>query len=199
MSKDNYLKIRCTDKMKSTVESKAKENNMSVTAYLEYLIRRDVDTMRTVMSDNLTKDIEDRLKVEESCYLSSNKEWWLFTDMNVFNKISKEYNFNEKTENRDKIYTHSVEECLEIICEDMTETFFGKQIQFSDFIESAMEVIEDEPEKLYCNGWDKIFINYIKVGIITIIANDIEDELKRLNSAGYDIEIIKQNIDRVYQ
>ena len=80
----------------------------------------------------------------------------------------------------------------------MTETFFGKQIHFSDFIESAMEVIEDEPEKLYCDGWDEIFINYIKVGIITIIANDIEDELKRLNSAGYDIKIIKQTIDRVY-
>lgn len=197
MSKDNYLKIRCTDKMKSTVESKAKENNMSVTAYLEYLIRRDVDTMRTVMSDNLTKDIEDRLKEEESCYLSSNKEWWLFTDMNVFNKISKEYKFNEETENRDKIYTYSVEECLEIICENMTETFFGKQIQFSDFIESAIEVIEDEPEKLYCSGWDEVLIDYIKVGVITSIASDLEDELKRLDNNGYDIGIIKQVIDRV--
>ena len=57
MAKESYLKFRCTDKMKSTVESKAKENNMSVTAYLEYLIRRDIDTMRTVMRDNLTKDI----------------------------------------------------------------------------------------------------------------------------------------------
>ena len=96
MAKDNYLKFRCTDKMKSIVESKAKENNMSVTAYLEYLIRRDVDIMRIVMSDNLTEDIENRLKEEESCYLSRDKEWWLFTDMNVFNKISKEYKFNEK-------------------------------------------------------------------------------------------------------
>lgn len=197
MAKDNYLKFRCTDKMKSTVESKAKENNMSVTAYLEYLIRRDVDTMRTVMRDNLTKDIEDRLKEEESCYLSSNKEWWLFTDMNVFNKISKEYKFNEETENRDKIYTHSVEECLEIICEDMTETFFEKQIQFSYFIESAMEVIEDESEKLYCNGWDEVLIDYIKVGVITSIGSDLEDELKRLDNNGYDIGIIKQAIDRV--
>ena len=65
MAKDNYLKFRCTDKMKSIVESKAKENNMSVTAYLEYLIRRDVDIMRIVMSDNLTEDIENRLKEEE--------------------------------------------------------------------------------------------------------------------------------------
>ena len=48
---------------------------MSVIAYLEYLIRRDVDIMRIVMSDNLTEDIENRLKEEESCYLSRDKEW----------------------------------------------------------------------------------------------------------------------------
>lgn len=194
MAKDNYLKFRCTDKMKSTVESKAKENNMSVTAYLEYLIRREVDTMRTVMSDNLTEDIEVRLKKETSCYLSSNKEWWLFTDMNVFNKISKEYKFNEEAENRNKIYTHNIEEYLQIICEDMIETFFGRQIQFSDFIESTMEIVEDNPEKLYCNEWDEILIDYIKVGIITSIASDLEDELKRLDSTGYDIGIINQAI-----
>ena len=199
MSKDNYLKFRCTDKMKSIVESKAKENNMSVTAYLEYLIRRDVDTIRTVMSDNLTKDIEDRLGKEVSCYLSSNKEWWLFTDMNVFNKIRKEYKFNEETENRDKIYTHSIEEYLQIICEDMTETFIGNEIQFSDYIESIMEIVEDNPEKLYCNEWNEILIDYIKVGIITSIASDLEDELKRLDSIGYDTGIIKQAIDKVYQ
>ena len=34
MAKENYLKFRCTDKMKSTVESKAKKNNMSVSTYL---------------------------------------------------------------------------------------------------------------------------------------------------------------------
>lgn len=156
-----------------------------------------VDTMKTVMNDNLTEDIQNRLKEEESCYLSSNKEWWLFTDMNVFNQISKEYKFNEKTENRDKIYTHNIEECLEIICEDMTETFFGKQIQFSGFIESVMEVVEDESEKLCCNGWDDVLIDYIKVGVITSIASDLEDELKRLDNNGYDIGIIKQAIDRV--
>lgn len=199
MAKDNYLKFRCTDKMKSIVESKAKENDMSVTAYLEYLIRRDIDTMRTVMRDYLTEDVENRLKEEKSCYLSSDKEWWLFTDMDVFNRISKEYKFNEETEDRDKIYTHNIEECLRIICEDMTETFMGKEIQFSDLIESVMEIVEDNPEKLYCDEWDKILIDYIKVEIITIIASDLEDELKRLNNADYDMGIIKQAIDRVYQ
>lgn len=199
MVKDNYLKFRCTDKMKSTVESKAKENNMSVTAYLEHLIRMDIDIMKTVMRDYLTEDIENRLKNEKSCYLSSDKEWWLFTDMNVFDKISKKYKFNEEIGNRDKIYTHSIEEYLQIICEDMTETFMGKEIQFSDYIESTMEIVEDNPEKLYCNEWNEMLIDYIKVGIITSIASDLEDELKRLDSIGYDIGIIKQSIDKVYQ
>lgn len=114
-------------------------------------------------------------------------------------KISKEYKFNEETENRDKIYTHSIEEYLQIICEDMTETFMGNEIQFSDYIESTMEIVEDNPEKLYCNEWNEMLIDYIKVGIITSIASDLEDELKRLDSIGYDIGIIKQAIDKVYQ
>ena len=76
----------------------------------------------------------------------------------------------------------------------MIETFFGRQIQFSDFIESTMEIVEDNPEKLYCNEWDEILIDYIKVGIITSIASDLEDELKRLDSTGYDIGIINQAI-----
>lgn len=197
MAKDNYLKFRCTDKMKSTVESKAKENNMSVTAYLEYLIRRDVDTMRTVMSDNLTKDIEDRLKEEESCYLSSDKKWWLFTDMNVFNKISKEYKFNEEMENRDKIYDYSVEEYLEIICEDMTETFMGTELKVTEFVESATNIIEDD-EDIYRDGWDEEFIKNVKDAIIVSIASDIEDELLRLKQKGYNLSFLKDVFERLF-
>lgn len=197
MAKDNYLKFRCTDKMKSTVESKAKENNMSVTAYLEYLIRRDIDTMRTVMSDNLTKDIEDRLKEEESCYLSSNKKWWLFTDMNVFNKISKEYKFNEEMENRDKIYDYSVEEYLEIICEDMAETFMGTELKVTEFVESATNIIEDD-EDIYRDGWDEEFIKNVKDAIIVSIASDIEDELLRLKQKGYNLSFLKDVFERLF-
>lgn len=197
MAKDNYLKIRCTDKMKSTVESKAKENNMSVTAYLEYLIRRDVDIMRTVMSNNLTEDIENRLKEEESCYLSSNKEWWLFTDMNVFNKISKEYKFNEEMENRDKIYDYSVEEYLEIICEDMTETFMGTELKVTEFVESATNIIEDD-EDIYRDGWDEEFIKNVKDAIIVSIASDLEDELLRLKQKGYNLSFLKDVFERLF-
>lgn len=197
MAKDNYLKFRCTDKMKSTVESKAKENNMSVTAYLEYLIRRDVDTMRTVMSDNLTKDIEDRLKEEESCYVSSNKKWWLFTDMNVFNKISKEYKFNEEMKNRDKIYDYSVEEYLYTICEDETENFMGTELKVTEFVESATNIIEDD-EDIYRDGWDEEFIKNVKDAIIVSIASDLEDELLRLKQKGYNLSFLKDVFERLF-
>lgn len=197
MAKDNYLKFRCTDKMKSTVESKAKENNMSVTAYLEYLIRRDVDIMRIVMSDNLTEDIENRLKEEESCYLSSNKEWWLFTDMNVFNQISKEYKFNEKTENRNKIYDYSVEEYLYTICEDKTENFMGTELKATEFVESVINIIEDD-EDIYRDGWDEEFINNVKDAIIVSIASDLEDELLRLKQKGYNLSFLKDIFERLF-
>ncbi len=195
MAKDNYLKIRCTDKMKSSVEAKAKENNMSVTAYLEYLIMKDISTMRVVRSDYLTEEIERRLISEESCYLSSNKDWWLFTDIDVLDQIIKGYKFN--TEIKENIYTHSIEEYLQIICEDMTETFIEKQIQFSDYIESTMKIIEDDPEIIYCNDWDKTLINLMKVGIIANIEDDLEDGLKKLKKSGYDIGIIKHVCDNV--
>lgn len=197
MPKDNYLKFRCTDKMKSIVESKAKENNMSVTAYLEYLIRRDVDIMRIVMSDNLTEDIENRLKEEESCYLSSNKEWWLFTDMNVFNQISKEYKFNEKTENRDKIYDYSVEEYLYTICEDKIENFMGAELKVTEFVESATNIIEDD-EDIYRDGWDEEFIKNVKDAIIVSIASDLEDELLRLKQKGYNLSFLKDVFERLF-
>ena len=197
MPKDNYLKFRCTDKMKSIVESKAKENNMSVTAYLEYLIRRDVDIMRIVMSDNLTEDIENRLKEEESCYLSSNKEWWLFTDMNVFNQISKEYKFNEKTENRDKIYDYSIEEYLYTICEDKIENFMGAELKVTEFVESATNIIEDD-EDIYRDGWDEEFIKNVKDAIIVSIASDLEDELLRLKQKGYNLSFLKDVFERLF-
>ena len=197
MPKDNYLKFRCTDKMKSIVESKAKENNMSVTAYLEYLIRRDVDILRIVMSDNLTEDIENRLKEEESCYSSSNKEWWLFTDMNVFNQISKEYKFNEKTENRDKIYDYSVEEYLYTICEDKIENFMGAELKVTEFVESATNIIEDD-EDIYRDGWDEEFIKNVKDAIIVSIASDLEDELLRLKQKGYNLSFLKDVFERLF-
>lgn len=198
MAKDNYLKFRCTDKMKSIVESKAKENNMSVTAYLEYLIRRDVDIMRIVMSDNLTEDIENRLKEEESCYLSRDKEWWLFTDMNVFNKISKEYKFNEETENRDKIYDYSVEEYLYTICEDKIENFMGTELKVTEFVESATNIIEDD-EDIYRDGWDEEFIKNIKDAIIVSIASDLEDELLMLKQKGYNLSYLKDVFECLFK
>ena len=47
MAKENYIKFRCSDDFKNLVEQKAKEYGMTVSSYIEHLIRKDVDVMDT--------------------------------------------------------------------------------------------------------------------------------------------------------
>lgn len=75
--------------------------------------------MKIVSIEWLTDEITEQLNNEETCYLSSDKEYWLFTDDNVFNKISKEFHFDETIKNREyPIYSISVTEWLHGKCED---------------------------------------------------------------------------------
>ena len=62
--------------------------------------------MKIVSIEWLTDEITEQLNNEETCYLSSDKEYWLFTDDIVFNKIDKE------------LHSISVAEWLYGKCED---------------------------------------------------------------------------------
>ena len=45
MTKENYIKFRCSDDFKNLVEQQAKERGMTVSSYIKHLIRKDVDIM----------------------------------------------------------------------------------------------------------------------------------------------------------
>ena len=86
MTKENYIKFRCSDDFKNLVERQAKEYGMTVSSYIEHLIRKDVDVMRVVYNDFITDEMEEAFKEESTVYLSSDGSAWLFTDMEVFKK-----------------------------------------------------------------------------------------------------------------
>ena len=58
MAKENYIKFRCSDDFKNLVERQAKEYGMTVSSYIEHLIRKDVDVMRVVYNDFITDEME---------------------------------------------------------------------------------------------------------------------------------------------
>ena len=58
MAKGNYIKFRCSDDFKDLVERQAKEYGMTVSSYIEHLIRKDVDVMRVVYNDFITDEMD---------------------------------------------------------------------------------------------------------------------------------------------
>lgn len=57
MGKDDYIRFRCSSDLKQLADKKAKEKGLSLTDYMEYLIRKDKNNMIYVYStDDLEKD-----------------------------------------------------------------------------------------------------------------------------------------------
>lgn len=57
MRKDDYIRFRCSTELKQLADNNAKEKGLSLTDYMEYLIRKDKNNMIYVYStDDLEKD-----------------------------------------------------------------------------------------------------------------------------------------------
>lgn len=186
MAKENYLKFRCTDKMKSTVESKAKENNMSVSTYLESLIKNDINDMKIVYLDDIDLEIRQKIEKEGNCYLSSDKSWCLFTDIDIYNIYVSHYN----------IKGISIEEWMIITYDGITEKFIGKEIRYKDFIESTVLMLDEIEDKLHCDNWDETLLYYTKNNIVVGLGYDIQIALQQMENKGYDMTPIIKNLGK---
>lgn len=186
MAKENYLKFRCTDKMKSTVESKAKENNMSVSTYLESLIKNDINDMKIVYLDDIDLEIRQKIEKEGNCYLSSDKSWCLFTDIDIYNIYVSHYN----------IKGISIEEWMIITYDGITEKFIGKEIRYKDFIESTVLMLDEIEDKLHCDNWDETLLYYTKNNIVVGLEYDIQIALQQMENKGYDMTSIIKNLGK---
>ena len=195
MAKENYIKFRCSDDFKNIVEQQAKERGMTVSSYIKHLIRKDVDVMRVVYDDLITDEMREAFNTEESVYLSSDGSAWLFTDMKVFDKLDKKFQFDVETDERESVYNVSIEDYISNTYEETVAEYFGFNIEFAGY--DVSDVCEDNISDLCNNEWDKTIDAWMKADIILEIKIEMQETLKKMLNDGYDIAELKTVVEDV--
>ena len=195
MAKENYIKFRCSDDFKDLVEQQAKERGMTVSSYIKHLIRKDVDIMRVVYDDLITDEMREAFNTEESVYLSSDGSAWLFTDMKVFDKLDKKFQFDVETDERESVYNVSIEDYISNTYEETVAEYFGFNIEFADY--DVSDVCEDNVSDLCNNEWDKTIDAWMKADVILEIKIEMQETLKKMLHDGYDIAELKTVVEDV--
>ena len=195
MTKENYIKFRCSDDFKDLVEQQAKERGMTVSSYIKHLIRKDVDVMRVVYDDLITDEMREAFNTEESVYLSSDGSAWLFTDMKVFNKLDKKFQFDVEIDERESVYNVSIEDYISNTYEETVAEYFGFDIEFAGY--DVSDVCEDNVSDLCNNEWDKTIDAWMKADVILEIKIEMQETLKKMLHDGYDIAELKTVVEDV--
>ena len=195
MTKENYIKFRCSDDFKNLVEQQAKERGMTVSSYIKHLIRKDVDVMRVVYDDLITDEMREVFNTEESVYLSSDGSAWLFTDMKVFDKLDKKFQFDVETDERESVYNVSIEDYISNTYEETVAEYFGFNIEFAGY--DVSDVCEDNVSDLCNNEWDKTIDAWMKADVILEIKIEMQETLKKMLHDGYDIAELKTVVEDV--
>ena len=195
MTKENYIKFRCSDDFKNLVEQQAKERGMTVSSYIKHLIRKDVDVMRVVYDDLITDEMREVFNTEESVYLSSDGSAWLFTDMKVFDKLDKKFQFDVETDERESVYNVSIEDYISNTYEETVAEYFGSDIEFAGY--DVSDVCEDNVSDLCNNEWDKTIDAWMKADVILEIKIEMQETLKKMLHDGYDIAELKTVVEDV--
>ena len=195
MTKENYIKFRCSDDFKNLVEQQAKERGMTVSGYIKHLIRKDVDVMRVVYDDLITDEMREVFNTEESVYLSSDGSAWLFTDMKVFDKLDKKFQFDIETDERESVYNVSIEDYISNTYEETVAEYFGFNIEFAGY--DVSDICEDNISDLCNNEWDKTIDAWMKADIILEIKIEMQETLKKMLNDGYDIAELKTVVEDV--
>ena len=195
MAKENYIKFRCSDDFKYLVEQQAKERGMTVSSYIKHLIRKDVDVMRVVYDDLITDEMREAFNTEESVYLSSDGSAWLFTDMKIFDKLDKKFQFDIETDERESVYNVSIEDYISNTYEETVAEYFGFNIEFAGY--DVSDVCEDNVGDLCNNEWDKTIDSWMKADVILEIKIEMQETLKKMLHDGYDIAELKNVVEDI--
>lgn len=152
-----------------------------------------------IVSDEwLTDEIIEELMKEESCYLSSDKEYWLFSDDTIFNKMSKMLNFDKETKDREyPVYSLTVAEWLYGKCEDndLSTEFMETEYYWYEYAIAASLTIN--VSECCNNKWDIIMLNHVKDCIEEDIADKLKNSLRSLKKQNYKMEYIKTIIEQL--
>ena len=193
MLKETYIKFRCTEQFKELVENNAKKHGRSVSSYIEYLIRKDADTMKIINITNVTEELEEVLKMESTCFLSSDEYSWLFTDNKVFNEISQKFEFDIETEEREKIYSSNIEDYLFYKYDggDGSYDYFGCYIELAEYREKVAQLAEKNG---LGENWDIQLDKWSKEFAMKEIISKIKTGLEKMKSEGWDVVKLKEEI-----
>lgn len=180
---------------KEIVENNAREHGRSVSSYIEYLIRKDIDVMKIINSWSITEEIENALKNESTCILASNKNHWLFTDMKVFNDFSFKFKFDIGTEEREIIYDCNIEEYLLYKYDggDGEYDYFGCYVELGSYREKVARLAEQNG---LGENWDIQLDKWSKEFAIEEIAFKIRESLDKMESDGWDTVKLKNEISK---
>lgn len=149
MSKDDYIRFRCSSELKKLAENNAKEKGLSLTDYMEYLVRKDRDNMMYVFSGYgiddddfyfcFQKIIENGLGVKLGDEYILSKSDKIIVDGKVFQSNTTLEKFISGFDGGESI---TIIDGLEITKEDVLDTFIGELEQpCNDNGETYMDVI----------------------------------------------------------
>ena len=151
--------------------------------------------MRVVYDDLITDEMREAFKEESTVYLSSDGNAWLFTDMEVFDKLDKKFQFDVETDERESVYNVSIEEYINNQYEEVELNYLGIHIDVVDYDEFVLEVIDNNENDLCCEGWDKVIDGWIKASVMTGFAAEVEDTIVKMIDDGWDISELKEVVD----
>jgi len=146
--------------------------------------------MKIISVWNITEEIENALKNEPTCILSSDENDWLFTDTKVFNDFSFRFKFDIETEEREKIYDYDIEEYLLYKYDGGIGQYdyLGCYIELGTYREEVARLAE---ENGLGENWDIQLDNWSRSFAIEDIALKIKESFNKMESDGWDIDKLK--------
>ena len=187
MSKDDYIRFRCSTDLKELVGRQAEEKGMNITDYMEYLIRKDGNNMMYVYNtEEMTDDIKEKIinnglavVINEVNLLSKVDE--IAIDGNV---IESSYSLDEYIEMFDGGECVTLIEEVQVDISDVIETLLGELYQpcnddgmtYAERIYNSEEPYNEIKKMIY--EFLLIRIDFVMTNIkcrITQIQKDIEN------------------------
>lgn len=195
MNKDDYIRFRCSTNLKELAGRQAEEKGMNITDYMEYLIRKDAESMRVIFNDKLTDECLQELTNEKSCYLSTDGNYWLFSEMDYFNYISHKYGF-DKQNDEESVKSYSLEDYCTFKFDCEYFDWMGKYYSLLEQSYTALDMFEEgvKNNNIDLSKWDKVIDCDVKTAIMIIFVSEMSNDLKDMAREGYDIALISSEV-----
>lgn len=126
MPKDDYIRFRCSVKLKELVGKQAEEKGMNITDYMEYLIRKDGNNMMYVYN---TEEMENDIKEK----IVNNGLAVVINELNLLSKVDELVIDGNVIEN-----SYSLDEYIEMFDGGDCITLAGVEVTMDESIQTLL-------------------------------------------------------------